>query len=76
MINVLEMISARISSPELETAKQILGEIFHTRSSNVDGLIQIRLQEGIPTRFCQKDFHICQLLGVREGFISACSDDD
>jgi len=30
---------------ELETAKQILEEIFHARHSNVDDMIQRRLEE-------------------------------
>jgi hypothetical protein len=30
---------------ELETAKQILEEIFHTRLSDVDEMIQMRLEE-------------------------------
>jgi len=30
---------------ELETAKQILGEIFHARPSDVEEMIQMRLEE-------------------------------
>lgn len=39
---------ARMLSPkrmELETAKEILAEVFHVRPSEVDGMIQRRLEE-------------------------------
>jgi hypothetical protein len=44
---------------ELETAKQILQEVFHARSSDVEEMIQRRLEEknceaGLwPATFCQ-----------------------
>jgi len=37
------MIDPRLA--ELETAKQILEEIFHARPSDVDEMIQMRLEE-------------------------------
>ena len=37
------MVNPRLA--ELETAKQILEEIFHTRLSDVDEMIQMRLEE-------------------------------
>jgi hypothetical protein len=38
-------IAANISALELETAKEILAEVFHARSADVEEMIQKRLEE-------------------------------
>jgi hypothetical protein len=55
--NVIQPRTVNVKQKELQTAKEILAEVFHARLSDVDEMIQRRLEDRRewPATFCLGD---------------------